>query len=182
MCTTRQCDSFGSCSPAANIQSGCYRPATPKSSIAITAVAGDDSRDKLTWTWAGGAIDPGSFGHPDLGNDYTLCLSDTEAATPHLLVSAAAPSGSSWQPTASGFKYKSRGLTPDGIGAISLRSGAGAKLRVRGRGALLGLPSTLAGVAVPIVVQLKATDGTCFETDFDVPKINTPKSFRAKGG
>jgi hypothetical protein len=145
-------------------------------------VAGEDARDKLTWTWAGGAIDPGSFGHPELGNDYTLCLFDTEAAIPHLLVSAAAPSGPSWHPVGSGFKYKNRGRMPDGIGAISLRSGAGAKLRVNGRGALIGLPPTLAGVGVPIVVQLQTKDGTCFETDFDIPKLDTPKSFRAKGG
>ena len=142
----------------------------------------DAARREGVCAWAGGAIDFGAFGHPDLGNDYTLCLSDTEAAIPHLLVSAAAPSGPSWHPVASGFKYKNRGLMPDGIEANSLGSGARAKLRVQGRGSLLGLPSTLAGVGVPIVVQLKTRDGKCFETDFNAPRVNTPKSFRATGG
>src|SRR5262249_9574497 len=98
------------------------------------------------------------------------------------LVSAAAPGGGWWHPTASGFKYANAALGPDGIKTMSLKSGARAKLHVQGKGGLLGLPPTLAGVGLPMVVQLKNNHGVCFEADFRTSTLNTAKSFRAKGG
>lgn len=176
------CDSFDGC--VAEIQPGCHTPLGPKSSFALKDLS-DDTKDKLAWKFANGpATTTGDFGDPVSTNAYTLCVYDNSGSSPSLLVSADAPAGSSWQANSKGFKYMSATGTPDGLQKIDLKSGDSgkAKILVKGAGGNLGLPLTLNALGVPVVVQLKADNGMCWETDFNTAQVSNPISFKAKGG
>ena len=84
-----------------------------------------------------------------------------------------------------GFKYKDKELTPDGLDTILLKSGddGKAKIIVKGKGANLGLPSPL-DVGLPVAVQLQSTNGECWEAKyFEVGvKKNEADLFKAKAG
>jgi hypothetical protein len=68
--------------------------------------------------------------------------------------------------------------------AIALKAGTAgkAKITLKGAGAGLGLPLTLASVSTPVVVQLKAENGSCWEADYPSALRNNPVEFRARGG
>src|SRR5438876_1230651 len=84
-----------------------------------------------------------------------------------------------WAGSATGFKYKDRELTPDGLSAVSLKSGpAGkAKISVGGKGPNLHLPPALS-LATPVRVQLKRSGSdTCWEGTFSNPSRNQADKF-----
>ena len=98
--------------------------------------------------------------------DYALGIYDANG----LVLDAIVPAGSGWEAGLSGFKYKSRSGTPDGVTQILLRTGADgkAKILVQGKGAALGMPR-LATVAQALRVQLLSSDGPCWEAVYSVP-------------
>jgi hypothetical protein len=67
-------------------------------------------------------------------------------------------------PGSRGYRYKDRLGTPDGLELVLLRPGGDgrAKMSVKGQGPLLRLPAP-DRVDLPLLVQLQATNGGCWE-------------------
>jgi N-acetylneuraminic acid mutarotase len=129
----------------------------------------------LVWDWARGAATANAeFGDPVTSDGYELCIYDATG----LVASATAPAGSAcpgrtgWRSTGSGFRYRNRARTPDGIASISLKQGAAdarARIVVKGKGSLLPVPN-LAGLASPLTVQLRRSGtGPCWGSQFGFP-------------
>ncbi len=161
----------------------------------------DNDKDSLKWKWNKGvSTGVGDFKTPTAaGATYRLCLYDASGATQPLLeadipngvVMALCGTKPCWTPTGtSGFKYKNKAATPEGITDVKLKAGAAGKaqVQVKGKGALLGPPG-IAGLVTDVVVQLIIDDGgttECFKTAFPGSSgagsfTKTPTQFKAKG-
>ena len=160
--------------------SGCR--SAQKSLLQLKASGGP----KLTWKWLkGAATDLTDFGNPTIaGTDYTLCLYAGTAST--VVMEADVPGGSMcagspcWVASSSGYRYKDRGLTSDGIENLLLRSGSAGKAKVimKGKGPNLPLPPL--GLALPVTAQLKNSSNQCWEADYPSAINNDAKQFKAK--
>jgi len=211
LCTNDQCDGGGSCFSVGGVicpacqtcdsglgcvvafKDACFQPAEPFKALLLLKDKGDDSKDKLIWKWIKGEkTDFVDFGNPLTTDDYTLCIYETVGGQPSVLLSATAPAGDQcagldcWKALSStGFKYKDKELTPEGLDTIILKSGGNgkAKIIVKGKGANLGLPTPL-DVELPVTVQLQSGNGECWQADyFSVGvKKNEPDFFKAKAG
>jgi len=105
-----------------------------------------------------------------------------------LVASAAAPAGGTcagrpcWALKSSGFRYGQKEMTPNGLTAIDVRSGAAGKARMvlKGKGEPLGLPA-LPIASLPLTVQLANGVGTCWSAVFagDI-RQNDGDGFKAK--
>jgi hypothetical protein len=89
----------------------------------------------------------------------------------------------------SGFKFKNKAATPNGITRVKMKAGAAGKaeLQVMGKGARLDPPAT-AALVPDVVVQLLIDDGDaieCFKTSFPGTTgsvtSQTDTQFQAKG-
>lgn len=155
---------------------GCRQPAVgQKASLQLTDKV-PDSSDKLQWKWSKGAVSPlADFGDPTTTSDYQLCIYD---GAPGPRASAHIPAGGlcgtkpCWSAKPTGFVYKNKALTPDGIGQVVLKAGttAGvAKIAVKGQGTDLPMPALLP-LASPITVQLiNRENGICWEAVYSTP-------------
>jgi hypothetical protein len=195
----QECGPCENCSTAGCVvapATGCRLSTSPERSKLIVKDGADDTKDKLSWTWAAGeATAAADFGDPVGTDDYTLCIYDgVSAPTPRLFVEAAAPAGgactggtSCWKPKGTppgskGFLYKDSAiLLPDGLKNVKLQPGASgrAKVKVKGQGPNLALPSPM-NVTLPVVVQLRAQNGRCFESTFTAAQVDQEDLFRAK--
>jgi hypothetical protein len=134
------------------------------------------------------------FGDPFTETDYALCVYDASSgAQPVRALVAEADgtcgSGPCWRhlsgpgqpieyfdrPTESGG-----GTNPDGVRRIGLRPGAAgnAQVRVEARGLNLALPGL--PLAQPVVVQLQASNGECWEATYSAAQVNTSTGFVAR--
>jgi hypothetical protein len=155
-----------------------------KASLQIKNVA-DDSKDALQWKWLkGAATTAGDLGDPTTTTDYTLCVYDAAG----LSLRMAVPHGGScagkdcWAAKPGSFGYKDKVAAADGVQQLQLKAGvpAGrAKIQLKGRGAALGLPPSLA-LTPPLTVQLQAANGTCWGATYGTPSTNTAAGFAAK--
>src|SRR5262249_11356200 len=150
----------------------CRAPTVPKKSILKLTNKPDTVKDQLQWKWgAGAATSVADFGNPAAsdGASYTLCVYDAAG----LLTSLHAPAGGTcanktcWKPTSKGFNYADKDGTPSGIEKIKLQAGAdgAAKIQLKGRGGLLGLPA-LPIDDFPMTVQLVNDDGVCWDATY----------------
>jgi hypothetical protein len=144
----------------------------------------DAGRDSLAWNWK---VDAGTekadFAAPLTSTSYAVCVFDQGG----LVVGGRVPAGGScgtspcWSDGASGFKYRNRSLTPDGISKVELKastSGRG-KIKVRGKGPNLELPGL--DLATPVTVRLVGSDVTdCWEAVYSTPSRNDAERFKAK--
>jgi hypothetical protein len=116
-----------------------------------------------------------------------LCVYDGAAGP---IASAAAPAGGlcnarrprpCWKETGGGVRYANGDLTPDGLQRIDLRAGPDgkAKIVVKGKGEPLALPP-LPILALPVTVQLVASDGACWEATYGGTLRNQPDRFKAR--
>ncbi len=154
---------------------GCRQPVTSAKSSVQLANKTPDSKDQLKWKWLRGAhTTTAEFGDPTTSTTYQLCLYDSTG----LRISAHAPAGgvchgtACWKATGTGFKYKDKDLTPDGIQQIQLHGGLDgkAKIQVVGKGAALGMPN-LALLTQPVTVQIQNSNGLCWEAIYSTPPI-----------
>lgn len=190
-CATGVCDPDFGC--VADIGT-CDDPTGPGGKLALAATT-PDTKDKLTWTWSKGpAIAPGDFGNPVVDTTYTLCVSDLVVddigegfeLVPRSLHPMTAPAGSRWLAKSKGFKYVDKTGTPNGLNAVTLTSGIAGrvKIKVKGKGSNLfrNLEATGASPvsAVPLV-QLKASNGRCWDTPELVPTFFGEGKLKAKG-
>jgi len=171
----------------------CREPVEPFKALLLLGNNSDNTKDKLTWKWVKGEkTDFADFGDPRTTDDYTLCIYETVGGQPSVLLSATAPAGDQcaglacWKALGTtGYKYKDRELTPNGLDTIILKAGddGKAKIIVKGKGANLGLLTPL-DVELPVTVQLQSGNGQCWGADyFSVGvKKNEADLFKAKAG
>jgi len=134
-----------------------------------------DSKDTAVWKWTkGSATETADFGDPTTTTGYALCVYQPG---PTLAFAAGAPAGGTckgkpcWTPIKTkGFRYGDKLTTPQGLLAMTLKSGADGKavVTVKGKGELLGMPA-LDTLAFPLVAQLQGTHGECWTTTFGAP-------------
>ncbi len=151
----------------------CRTPAVAEKAQITLKDAEDDTKDQMVWKWSkGAATSRVDFGDPTTGDGYELCLYDGTG----LVASATAPAAglcegrACWSARGTGFVYKDRLQTPDGLQSITLKAGdAGrASIRVKGQGDALALPS-LVTLASPLTVQLMTTAGACWAARYTFP-------------
>ena len=187
-CTTDACDGASVCAHDAEPQTGCLvRTVSGRGTLNVKV------GQSLTWRWVRGvAVDAGLFGNPYIpnGTGYRLCIYDA-SASPQPRIDGLAPAGGAckvgrpcWLPSGrrGGVDYANflPGSPPDGVSQIRLKPtpvvGRG-KMSVRGAPALAvpSLPFT-----PPVVAQLVADSGACWEATYSTPLINDPDHFKAR--
>jgi hypothetical protein len=178
----------------------CLQPTDPFAK-AVVDLRDHPVLDKLQWKWVKGESNAWTFGNPDTDTDYSLCLYETVAGSPMLVMdplvvpaggtclSGGADGTNCWKrrgnpPGSKGFKYRDRDLTPDGIEQLRMKPGGGVKgkIAIKGKGANLDMPAL--GFALPVTVQLQAEDGQCWEARYFPAGVieNDAGRFKAKPG
>jgi cysteine-rich repeat protein len=178
LCTVDQCDGAGTCTatggsltcdpcsrcdPAhgcvADPDFTCKGPDFASSVLSMRDLE-PATKDRVSWSWGRGSADATEFGSPTSSTDYLFCVYALVVFPPSAtVVSATVPASAGWSETSRGFRFRSKS---DGVRKIDLVSGSGgrARVKVRGRGAALGMPQALPGGVQ--VAQLKTSDGRCF--------------------
>ena len=148
-------------------------------------------KNRLQWKYTPGATTPkADFGNPTTTTSYTFCMWEEIAGDPRLAASYEIPAGGTcgtrpcWSESSKGFKYVDKEQTPHGISGLTLKEGLAAgktKILLQGKGANLPMP-VLPFIQNPnVVMQLKNSDGTCWETRYGMPAFrNQPDLFKDK--
>jgi hypothetical protein len=153
----------------------CRTPAIGnKAQLSIKDTSPDDTKDSLAWKWLkGAATSRAEFGNPTTFTDYRLCVYDGASALVH---ESSIPAGGlcgsvpCWKSKSSGFQYKNKSRTPEGIEKLQLKQGLNpgqAKVLLAGKGALLGPPAM--PLVQPVTVQLKSGNGKCWGAVYSAP-------------
>jgi hypothetical protein len=125
------------------------------------------AESRLDWTWMGTPTTAADFGTVSVNNGYALCFYD-ESAGATLVARALAHGDLRWRPLNSnqGWKFTDRVGRAEGLRTILLKATSSGRgiLTVKGKGALLGLPTQPLGL--PMRVQLQSRDGACWEATF----------------
>jgi hypothetical protein len=112
------------------------------------------------------------------------------AGDPRLSASYAIPVGGTcgvgpcWKPSSFGFRYTDKSRASDGIAGLNLKQGLDpgkTRIILQGKGSDLPLP-VLPFIQGPnVVMQLRASNGVCWEARYDMPAFrNQPEQFRDK--
>jgi hypothetical protein len=173
----------------------CRRPVSLGKSTFQVKNNVNDLKDTLSWKWGKGtATLLGDFGDPVNGTTgYQLCVYDEVLSVPSPVMALMAPPGGTcagkpcWAAKKTGFLYKDKNLTNDGLMQLQLVAGADGKAKIvaKGKGANLPMPAPagpgLFAQDIMVVVQLVNSDGMCWEADFSAPaKKNDPAQFNDK--
>ena len=155
-------------------------------------VGTNPASNQFKWKWKKGAeTSVDDFLSPGQGSaTYRVCLYDSSGHAQPLMqmnVSALAVCdlASCWKPSGStGFSYRSRDGTPDGLTALKLKAGITGKANVqaKGKGRLLPMPPL--GLTLPVTAQLVIANGSrteCWQTTYATAILNDPARFKAKG-
>ncbi|GIW41572.1 MAG: hypothetical protein KatS3mg076_2149 [Candidatus Binatia bacterium] len=165
----------------------------------------DDRRSRFLWKWRGPATPVENFGDPVSGiTSYVVCLYDETASTPSLLTTLRVPSGgvcgsrACWNARTTGFRYRDRERTPDGVVTMRLSSNPASRfprsrLFVRGNGENLPLPGAQSPPSYleqdpKVTVQLRRNDDDfCMEAVLPSPALRNAEvgrgfEFRDKCG
>lgn len=133
--------------------------------------------DVFTWAWRGGKDTQDSdFGNPMTTTSYSFCIYDASDRTqPVVGVSPQDPS--SWHKLDNGFLYRVFG--DQKLRKLILRA------QNNGRGKVLahGDSTTVTHLlpfTTPVVVQVQADNGNCWESDFASPLRNDKHVFRVE--
>jgi len=118
-----------------------------------------------------------AFGDPLTTTGYRVCIYD---GAPMPVLGVVVPPGgicnartkrACWKAVRHGFSYRNSDRVLGAIQSLDLREGLtenAARIAVRGRGPLLGMPS-LPTLTLPLTVQLQATNGECWESSYSAP-------------
>jgi hypothetical protein len=169
-------------------QAGCRVPAKAQKALLVMKDKSPDKKDALIWKWVkGAATTKPEFADP-LTSGYTICVYDGSANAQPLLLSMAPPDGTCangkpcWKTTKTGFKYRDKELTPDGLLFMLQKAGAAtaAKVIVKGKGPNLAMPSL--PLTTPVTVQLKKNDnpGICWAATYSAPTKNLSDQFKSR--
>jgi len=182
--TCGSCNAIGTCILGPRPEAACKRPVKPGAAKLLVKNASPDTKDRLQWKWAKGAATTlAELGHPDTGDDYSLCVYDASSATPAFVFGAAAPGGADWRARPTGFGYRSLTLAPDGLQTVTLKAGTAGKATVivKGKGDLLPVPGPASPLPLPLLVQLQGGAGSCWEARFESATLNDGAKFKAVG-
>jgi uncharacterized repeat protein (TIGR01451 family) len=175
------------CGPAP--AEGCAQPTVSQKALVILRNRPSPTRNQLIWRWARGPVTPkDDFNDPTLSSDYWLCM--YSGTTQKLVFSALAPAGGTcadkpcWVPTRTGYRYRDRELTPNGLRSMTLKQGLAAgkaRITVSGKGTNLPMPD-LTALSSPVVVQMKNLgNNKCWEAVYSAPFLKqTTEVFRDK--
>lgn len=153
---------------------GCRQPIASRKSAVQYGDNLKDEKDQLTWTWAQGAVTPKTdYGDPLTTDGYALCIYDGNGLVLDASLAAGGTCGTKpcWKAKRTGFVYHDGARTARGVESVELKEGlksGKARIAVRGKGALLALPSPLA-LSPPLSVQLLRAGGPCWEGVFSAP-------------
>ena len=190
------CGPCTACDPAAGCvtgpRDGCGGPIVPLAAKLKLKRAGAATGDLLLWKLAkGDETLPGAFGDPLAGDDLSVCLYDESATTPALVLRADAPAGGTcgaapcWQVIGStGFRYKDRERTPDGLLKLQMKAGSAGRTRVSVKGKGENLPALPPlPLSLPSRVQVHSAAGACWEAVYDEEGVvrNDATVFIGKG-
>ena len=159
------------CPPAPD---ACRTPSVGAKGLLLLRRGSAPERNALVWDWARGAATAKTdFGDPVTGDGYALCVYEGGALAVRMTAppGSACPGRTGWRSTPSGFRYRSRARTPDGLRSVVLKQGADGRARIvlKGKGALLPLPD-LASVTSPLTVQLRRSgNGPCWSAQYGFP-------------
>lgn len=139
--------------------------------------------DTLLWKWIRGqATSLAELGDPRASAAYELCLyaGPNQSLFGELAVP---PDAAKWAATSSGFRYRDRNGTADGVGVVIARAGTAGRARglLRASGDNLALPP-LGGLPLPLTAQLvNRSRNLCWGSTFDLPQVdvNDAAQFRA---
>jgi len=166
------CDAFAGC-----VMPTCTLVPATRASLRLRQGA-TDARDKLSYRWQDGPLAKADFADPRVVTPR-LCVYD---AAGDVVLSPGAPEeacpNGCWTDTTRGYRYVDRTLDPDGISSMKLNAGDEGRIRVKGKGANLGLdglPPTL-----PVRVRVLGQNGSCFGADFTTATRSSATEFRAR--
>lgn len=146
-------------------------------------VVGQSSR-QVDFKWQGGPLDKATFGDPTASGGYSLCVFDANGLYAHATAPAGCDSGTCWNATRAGFKFKSKA----GVGGLTAALlGAGeagkAKMQAKGKGPNVDLARPGIKLGPPVEVRL-VQEGTpfCVRSGFAKSAVskNDAKKFVAK--
>ena len=178
------------CAPTPEV--GCREGEPGRSRIQIRDRE-DDDRDRFSWRMAkADATLLSDFADPvnNPVGTHRVCIYDASASPQPLFEADVPPMGSCfgrpcWKNSGStGYKYKDREETPDGVTDVKLKAGGAGKARVqvKARGPNFFHPAP--PLTLPVAVQYVIDDGvttTCWQTVFTEVTRNEGEHFKAKG-
>ena len=182
---------FG-CSADGVIPTSCKVPTRPFSSPLVIADRTPDTHDKLTWELVkGSGTAVTDFGDPRAATSYKLCLFNQTFGDAYdfAIFGADIPAGGTcgggpcWTGTNKGYKYKNKTGNTDGIQEVVLVAGPSGrtKIVIKGKGVGLHPPTLPIDLRRPVLMQLQADNGQCWQAEYVSALKNTPIGFRAKG-
>src|SRR5262249_41786240 len=159
----------GVCAPGCTAapKSGCRLPAIGAKASLTMKDNTIDAKDQIKWKWLKGvATTKAEFGDPTTTDAYFLCIYDNGTRISSLQL----PPGNTglwagkpcWKSKSTGFTYKDKDLTPDGVLSATLKSGVDTKALVKITAKGVNVPEPLLGptnITGPVVVQLQRADG-----------------------
>ncbi|HYB99046.1 MAG TPA: Ig-like domain-containing protein [Candidatus Limnocylindrales bacterium] len=167
-------------------QDGCRLPVKAGKAKITLRNGSDDEEELLSWRWTNGeATATEDFGHPNVDTAYELCVFD--AAGEAVAAFATDPEQDCngrpcWKPVSRGYAFDRRvedEETGDSSTArLTLRGGEEGKARITAsiRGSLLDVGALPA--EQPVSVQLRASNGECWEALYSAPaRTNTESEF-----
>lgn len=165
------CDHMTGCVAAA--ADGCRQPLVPSRSRLVFR----DASDQVSWTWrTGQATTLADFGDPRALDDYALCVFGGEARST-VLVRATAPAGGvcsgrpCWMPIGDKrFRYRDS-FARGGLRSIGLTAGSDGRARIKLAGDGVNLDASPLPFTLPLTVQLRAGNGTCWETYYPAANV-----------
>ena len=171
---------------------GCKTVTLPEKSVVRWKDDFSNTNDKFDWKWSlGQATALADAGDPINGlDDLIVCAYDASTSTAPIFHTVAPAGGDCndrlcWKTRGNTvgrrqLKYKDPDRRPDGFDKLDLKEGATgfAKLKVKAKSRFLTLPAL--PLVPPVIVQLHAATGACWEATFSTPKKNTSEEFKAK--
>jgi hypothetical protein len=181
-CTQDSCDPIDGCESAGEPSMLCV--AANKATLKVKKKTSNEASDNVKFIWKGGPALVTDMGDPLSTTRYELCIYDVRG--PQMAMGV--PPGTGWAavgPTSepTGFKYKDKSATNDGIRIIKLKGSNLGKARAKVTGKGLNLPD-LADLPFqyPVTAQLYASDGMCWTAEFDQSQTrkNDLQNYKAK--
>ncbi len=189
-CTTVDACSAGACVGGATPRADCTMAGSSGSSLQIKA-GETESQDKIQWKWGKSALTAAAVGDPATDTVATLCLYDTTASTPVVILEQEMPSGAAWTQKVNGkgvttWTYKDSAGSAGGLTALKAATGEGTKGKFAAtlKGENVARPTLPLGLDPTVTAQLSfalASGGdTCLAARFTSATENSTAAFKAK--
>ncbi len=180
-CTQADTCTAGVCDGTATPAGGCRLPVAGGKARVLLKDRSGQKRDQLTWKWRSGTGTVASdYGDPTAATSYELCVFDTHAGVPALVVDAQVPPGSAWTPSRRGFRYRDSSAAVAGMSRIVLKAANGnAAIVAKAKGVGFAVPALPLAADPRVLVQL-LNGGACWEARYETSLVNDATAFKAK--